>query len=107
MNATNDGLRKLFERMRGGVPPTGQQRAQLEANLTPLVRRVVRTGLGPPALVAWVDQVRSTMAASGVGTGLSPEQESGYIGRLLCSTLIDRAEAHAEDAAARETVVGW
>jgi len=82
------GFESLLNQVRDGEAEPGDVRSQLEADLTPLVRRVLRTGYGPPAVVQWVRQVRRRLGDT-LNT-LSFESASRYLGRMLSSAVLDR-----------------
>jgi hypothetical protein len=99
MSDWDQSLQELTTRVRRGqaVPPAA--RAELEERLTPLIRCVLRTGAGVPALVQWVRRTLPNLPPA------EPEQTAPRMARLLCAELF----RHARPGAGRpraETVVG-
>jgi hypothetical protein len=83
------------------------RRAALEADLATMVRRVLRTGTGLPALVRWV------RGAAPAVTGAAPspaeaERAAPVLARLLCRGLINqtRRAPTGSPAPRHETIVG-
>jgi hypothetical protein len=105
MTPKNEGFEAILNRVRDGELAPTQARQQLEADLTPLVRRVLRTGYGPPAVVRWLEQARSRLAPT--LAELSDEHASRYLGSLLCNAVLDRYTPRTgRTIAAWETVAG-
>jgi len=101
MTPAHDPLGALAARWRASSPagcPTST--AELEANLLPLVRRVLRGGLTPAAVAGWVRRaLPPEQLASPAAEGEAPR-----LTRLLCAQLLDRCRA--APPAAAETRVG-
>jgi hypothetical protein len=105
MFPTDNNFQALLNRVRDGEVEPGQARQRLEDDLTPLVRRVMRTGYGPPAVVQWLEEARSRLAPT--LSGLSFDHASRYLGRLLSSAVLDRYSPRTGGTvAAWETVAG-
>ena len=99
MSNWDQSLQAVTAQMRRGqaVPPP--VRAELEERLTPLIRCVLRSGTGAPALVQWVRRTLPHLPAA------EPEQTAPRMARLLCAELFRRGAPGAARPAA-ETVVG-
>jgi hypothetical protein len=98
MNNWDQSLQDLSARMRRGqtsAQPT--VRAEFEQRLTPLIRCVLRTGAGVPALVRWVRRTLPHLPPA------EPEQTAPRMARLLCAELFRPGNAGRPMA---ETVVG-
>lgn len=101
----DNGFEGLINCVREGELEPGQARQRLEADLTPLVRRVLRTGHGPAAVVRWVEQARNRL--SDTLASLNVDSASRYLGRLLCSDVLARYSPRiGATAGAWETVAG-
>jgi hypothetical protein len=88
MFANENGFETLLNRVRDGESEPAKVRSRLEADLTPLVRRVLRTGYGPPSVVKWVSDVRSRLGETLNSLGF--DHASRYLGRLLCNAVLER-----------------
>jgi hypothetical protein len=85
MTPTQDPLRALAARWQAVNPDTTPRtRAELEANLLPLVRRALRGGPALPDLVGWVRRALS----NGELTAPGIEREAPRLTRLLCAQLL-------------------
>jgi len=105
MLPNDEGFQALLNRVRDGEVDPGRARRRLEEDLTPLVRRVLRTGYGPPAVVRWVEQTRSRLAPT--LAALNVDHASRYLGRLLCNAVLDRYTPRTGGTAiAWDTVAG-
>src|SRR5687767_14877424 len=105
MLPTENGFEKLIERVRGGEMEPSRAREALEDNLTPLVRRVLRTGRGPSVIVSWIEQARVRMGEA--LASLNVEAASRCLGRMLCTAMLDRYTPRTgKTIAAWETVAG-
>jgi hypothetical protein len=106
MTHANDSLQILADRMGCGAAPPQRLRETLEASLTPLVRRALRSGDGMPQLVAWV---RTNLPRVDAGRDrarpMDPDCAAPPLARLLCATLL-RGRPDRLAASATETVVG-
>jgi hypothetical protein len=101
MTPTHDPLRALAARWQAINPDSGPRtRAELEANLLPLVRRALRGGPALPALVGWVRRA----LPPGELTPAGVEQEAPRLTRLLCAQLL--GQCRPAPAAALETIAG-
>lgn len=100
MLPNNGGFQALLNGVRDGAIEPGQARQRLEADLTPLVRRVLRTGYGPPAVVRWIQETRLRLAPT-LAT-LNVDHASRYLGRLLCNAVLDRYAPRTGG-----TIAGW
>ncbi len=84
-----------------------KQRAEMEANLLPMVRCVLRTGLGAPHLVRLVQRVLPTVTGPlRPGEAVDLDQTAGPVTRLVCRAMQEMRFRPAGPAAALETVVG-
>jgi hypothetical protein len=99
MNNWDQSLQALTAQMRRGQAVQPAARAELEERLTPLIRCVLRSGTGAPALVQWVRRTLPHLPAA------EPEQTAPRMASLLCAELFRRARPGAARPAA-ETVVG-
>ena len=105
MLPSEDGFEALVNQLRDGAVEPGQARLRLEADLTPLVRRVLRTGFGPPAVVRWVEKTRAKLAPT--LAELNVDSAARYLGRLLSRAMVDRYSTRpGVTAGAWETVAG-
>ena len=105
MTSFDNALQTLAERMGCAGAPPHHVREKLEANLVPLVRRVLRSGAGRPELVQWVRTTLPQITAGRDRTRpVDPDQAAPPLARLLCATLLrPRSD---RPAFAAETVVG-
>jgi hypothetical protein len=89
-------------RMPKGPSMQPSLRAELEERLTPLIRCVLRTGAGVPALVRWVQRTLPQLPAA------DAEQTAPRMARLLCAELMRHGnpDTFVGRLAAAETVVG-
>src|SRR5438045_4092375 len=81
MNNWDHSLQALSAEMRRGPAARPAARAEMEERLTPLIRCVLRTGAGVPALVRWVRRTLPHLPSAG------PEQTAPRMARLLCAEL--------------------
>jgi hypothetical protein len=106
MNFTDDALRMLARRIYGedGVDNTSRER--LEATLVPMIRCIMRTGRGAPALVQWVRRnLPAITPASMSSQEGDAECVAPHMARLLCSRLLQEVQVESVPAGACETVV--
>jgi hypothetical protein len=82
MNTWDNPLQALAVQMRRdpAAVPSGM-RAELADRLTPLIRCVLRTGTGVPALVRWVERTLPRLPSA------PTEQIAPQMARLLCAQL--------------------
>jgi hypothetical protein len=82
MNNRDHSWQTLAVQMRRNpaAVPSGM-RTELEKRLTPLIRCVLRTGAGVPALVQWVQRTLPHLPSADV------EQTAPRMARLLCAEL--------------------
>jgi hypothetical protein len=102
-----DSLRELAKGVSANDPTThAQQRAAIEADLEPVVRRALSHGAGHPALVNWVR--RALPRVTGGAAAARPADYAGPLARLLCRTLVERTRpvSYAASPAGWETVAG-
>jgi hypothetical protein len=104
MNTWDHSFQTLAVRMRQApaAVPTGM-RAQLEERLTPLIRCVLRTGAGVPALVQWVQRTLPHLPSA------DAEQTAPRMARMLCAELFRQGKP-ADTVLGRltpETVASW
>ena len=101
----NNALQTFADRMGCSTKPQQQVRAELEASLIPLVRRVLRSGAGMPELVQWVQatlpQVRTGQDRT---RPVDPDRAAPPLARLLCATLL-RQTPTRPSAGTAETVL--
>jgi hypothetical protein len=97
MENWDQSLQAVTARMRRGQAVQPAVRAELEERLAPLIRCVLRTGAGVPALVRWVQRTLPNLPSA------EPEQTAPRMARLLCAELIRQARPSRPAA---ETVVG-
>jgi hypothetical protein len=81
MNNWDNSLQELANRMRRGQATPPNMRADLEERLTPLIKCVLRTGAGVPALVQWVQRTLPHMPSA------AAEQTAPRMARLLSAEL--------------------
>jgi len=103
MNTWDNSLQALAVQMRRdpAAVPAGM-RAELAERLTPLIRCVLRTGTGVPALVHWVECTLPRLPSA------DAEQMAPQMARLLCAQLF-RPHRSGETIVGRlsaDTVVG-
>jgi len=94
MATFDDGLDEFGWQMKRRVPPGRPVRASLEENLTPMIRLVLRRGLGPDPLVKFVEQ-RAQIGCD------QPD-----LARPLAQELSARWTRGTDPVPMRETVVG-
>jgi len=106
MNSWDHSIQALAGRMNpDSQGESGQpgMRAELEERLTPLIRCVLRTGAGVPALVQWVRRTLPHLPSASV------EQTAPRMARLLCAELFrpgKRQDTVAGRLAGVDTVAG-
>ena len=105
MTHGNESLQALADRMGCGAAPQ-QLRDTLEASLTPLVHRALRSGTGMPQLVEWVQSNLPRVDAGRDRTRpVDPDRAAPPLARLLCATLL-RGRPNRLAGPAAETMVG-
>jgi hypothetical protein len=102
MNNWDNSLKTLAMRVRQGQAAPPGVRDDLEERLTPLIKCVLRTGTGVPALVQWVRRTLPQLPSA------SAEQTAPRMARLLCAELFRQGKP-ADTVGARlaaDTVAG-
>jgi hypothetical protein len=107
MNATDDAVQLLARQIYGRYGDGVTDRTTLEADLVPMIRCVMRTGRGQPAIVAWVKRNLPAVAPSSLtDPPADPEWAAPRMARLLCSQMLQKVRAGQARAGTRETVAG-
>jgi hypothetical protein len=102
----DSALQTLADRMCCGDAPPNRVRETLEASLTPLVRRALRSGAGIPQLVRWVQTTLPQIQAGQDRTRpVDPELAAPPLARLLCATLLGKRPTRP-DVAIMDTIIG-
>lgn len=102
MYSMSDTLQNLARQMGEG---DASSRAELEAKLVPLLRLVLKTGRGHPALLQWVRLALPVVApASHLGGPIDAEWTALHLARRLCLQIRRDVRAKRDTMANRQTV---
>jgi predicted signal transduction protein with EAL and GGDEF domain len=104
MNFTDEAVQYLARQM--GERAVAN-REELETRFLPLIRVVLRTGHGRPALVHWLEQHLPRVAPTAqFPNAVDAERVAPRMARLLCAELLQKAQTEMAGDASRETVLG-
>jgi hypothetical protein len=107
MNPVPNALEHLAFRMRCDDPHHPEGRSALQRYLLPMIRTILRTGRGAPALVRWVRRA-CEQVPQGTRNRFHPGADRGLaVENVLCQRLMQHLERQPiPTLSARETLVG-